>query len=216
MPAMRLILIGPPGSGKGTQAKLLSKRLGLTHIATGDMLRTAMARGTPAGKKAAPYVNSARLVPDELVNEVVAERFRLDPQPQFVFDGYPRTAVQAAALDAALKELGQNIDAVIFLNVEDEEIVHRISGRRICPKCQTPYHLVANPPTKEPGKCDQCGTELVLRDDDREDKIRKRLKDYRSMTLELKPYYLKQGLEKEIQAQGDIEAIYGAILEAIR
>jgi adenylate kinase len=215
MPAMRLILIGPPGSGKGTQAKLLCERLGLQHIATGDIFRTAIAQGTPAGKKAKSYVEGGQLVPDALVNEVVAERFRADPPPQFVLDGYPRTAEQAAALDSLLKELSLKIDAVVFLNVEDEEIVRRGSGRRICPKDQTPYHVVSNPP-KVPGKCDLCGENLVMRADDREDKIRKRLKDYRSMTLELKPYYLKQGLEKEIQAQGDIEAIYGAILEAIR
>ncbi len=212
---MRLILIGPPGSGKGTQAKLLCERLGLQHIATGDIFRTAIAQGTPAGKKAKSYVEGGQLVPDALVNEVVAERFRADPPPQFVLDGYPRTAEQAAALDSLLKELSLKIDAVVFLNVEDEEIVRRGSGRRICPKDQTPYHVVSNPP-KVPGKCDLCGENLVMRADDREDKIRKRLKDYRSMTLELKPYYLKQGLEKEIQAQGDIEAIYGAILEAIR
>lgn len=213
---MRLLLIGPPGSGKGTQAKLLSQRLGLAHIATGDMLRTAKKLGTAAGKKAAPFLDTAQLVPDELVNEVVAERLRSERTEQFVFDGYPRTAAQAAFLDDLLRELGLNIEAVVFLNVEDEEIVRRGSGRRICPKDQTPYHIVSNPPKKEPGKCDVCGTPLVLRDDDREDKIRKRLREYRDMTLELKPYYLKQGVEKEIQGQGDIEAIYQGILKAIR
>lgn len=212
---MRLILIGPPGSGKGTQAKLLSKRLGLTHIATGDMLRTAISQGTPAGKKAKPFVENGRLAPDDLVNEVVAERFRSDPQPQFVFDGYPRTAAQAAVLDTLLNELGSHLDAVVLLNVDGEEIVRRATGRRICPRDQTPYHIISNPP-KVPGKCDICDAELIQRPDDREDTVRGRSQLYLDSLLELQPYYQRKGLLKEVQGQGDIEAIYGAILQAIR
>lgn len=213
---MRLILIGPPGSGKGTQAQLLSKRLGLKHIATGDMLRTAIARGTAAGKKAEAFVNGGKLVPDELINEIIAELFRADSPQQFVFDGYPRTAVQAAALDALLQGLGLDITAVIFFEVEEEEIVRRSSGRRICPKDQTSYHVVSNPPKRDPGKCDQCGTILVQRADDREDTIRKRFSDYRHTTMELKPYYEQQSLVRVLRGQGDIETIYQAIIKASR
>src|SRR5205823_2076063 len=137
---MRLILIGPPGSGKGTQAKLLSQRLHLTHIGTGDLLREAVRLGTPAGKKVEPYVTSGQLAPDDLINELIAELFRREPRPTcFVMDGYPRTVAQADAFDQLLRQQFLDLQAAVFLIVDDDEIVRRICGRRVCPKCHASY-----------------------------------------------------------------------------
>ncbi len=211
---MRLILVGPPGSGKGTQAKLLSQRLGLAHIATGDILRKARDLGTPAGRKAAPFMDNGRLVPDDLVNEMVADLFRREDRPEnFVFDGYPRTLPQAAALDPVLRQQFLNIERVVVMLVDDEEIVRRVSGRWICPLCQTTYHTLYKPP-RVPGICDADGTALVQRPDDREATVRKRLKDYHDTTEGLIPFFREQGLVREVQGIGDIESIYGRILEA--
>jgi adenylate kinase len=204
---MRLILVGPPGSGKGTQAKLLAKRHGLAHISTGDMLREAVRLGTPAGKKAEPFVVNGQLAPDDLVNEVVADRFRRGDRPdQFVMDGYPRTVAQAASFDALLRQQFLDLTAVVVLQVDDDAIVERLSGRRICPKDQTPYHIRYNPP-RVPGVCDVCSTPLVQRADDHEETIRRRLKEYHETTAELIPYYRKQGLVREVEGMGEIEEI---------
>lgn len=214
---MRLILIGPPGSGKGTQAKLLTQHLGLAHIATGDILREAIRLGTPAGKKAEPYVKGGQLVPDELVNELVADRFRRPDRPErFVMDGYPRTLAQARAFDSVLAEQGLNLSGVVYLEVDDEEIVRRVSGRWICPKCQTPYQLQSHPPRK-PGYCDYHPEEkLIQRPDDREETVRERLRVYRASTVELIPYYRQRGLLREVLGQGDVETIFHAIEKAIQ
>jgi adenylate kinase len=213
---MRLILVGPPGSGKGTQAKLLSQRLGLAHIATGDILREARRLGTPAGRKAAPFMDNGQLVPDDLVNEMVADLFRREDRPEhFVFDGYPRTLPQAAALDPVLRQQFLNIERVVVLIVDDEEVVRRISGRWICPKDQTPYHVSANPPGR-PAVCDLCGTPLVQRPDDVEATVRHRQNLYHETTEGLIPFYREQGLVREVQGVGDIEAIYARIREALQ
>jgi adenylate kinase len=213
---MRVILVGPPGSGKGTQAKLLSDRQGLTHIATGDILRDAMRRGTTAGKKAEPFVVNGQLVPDDLVNELVADRFRRDDRPErFVMDGYPRTVAQAASFDALLRQQFLDVNAVIVLRVDDDAIVDRIAGRRICPKDQTPYHIRANPP-RVPGMCDLCGAPLVQRPDDHEETVRKRLKEYHETTAELIPYYRDQRLLREVEGMGDIEEIYRRIEQVLK
>src|SRR5438067_11277094 len=154
---MRLILVGPPGSGKGTQAKLLSSRLGLVHIGTGDILREAGRQNTPLGQVALPYMRSGQLVPDDLVNEIVAEYFRRDGRPdRFVLDGYPRTLAQAASFDQVLRQHFLDLQAVVHMIVEDEEIVRRLSGRWSCPKCKSTYHLTKKPPLN-PGVCDKCG-----------------------------------------------------------
>src|SRR5262245_59866696 len=212
---MRLILVGPPGSGKGTQAKLLCERLGLTYIGTGDILREAVRLQTPAGKRAEPFVVSGRLVPDDLVNEMVADRFRRDDRPDhFVLDGYPRTLAQAASFDQVLRQQFFNLDAVVVLTVDDEEIVKRLSGRWTCPKCKATYH-VTNKPPRQAGVCDACGTALVQREDDKEETIRRRLQVYRQSTAEVVPHYRAQGLVREVDGTGDIEAIYGNISRAI-
>jgi adenylate kinase len=205
---MRLILIGPPGSGKGTQAKLLSQRQGLAQIGTGDILREAVRMGTPLGLKAGPYIRSGKLVPDDLVNEVVAERFRRDDRPEaFVMDGYPRTLAQAASFDQVLRQQFLQLNAVLVFTVNDEEIVRRMTGRWSCPQCKTTYHMVNNPP-KKTGICDSCGSQLIQREDDREETVRERLKLYHQNTNGLVAYYQKEGLLHEIAGIGEIEDIY--------
>jgi adenylate kinase len=214
---MRLILIGPPGSGKGTQAKLLSDRLGLVHIATGDILREAIRLGTAPGRKAEPFVNDGKLVPDDLVNELVADRFRRDDRPErFVMDGYPRTLAQAASFDQVLRQQFMNLTAVVVLKVDDAEILRRLGGRWICPnsECHATYQLTKKPP-RIPGICDLCGTKLIQREDDKEETIRRRLEIYRQNTMELIPHYQRQGLVQEVPGEGDIDKIYNNIVQVL-
>lgn len=212
---MRLILVGPPGSGKGTQAKLLHQRLGLTHISTGDILREAIRLGTPAGRRAKPYMDGGQLAPDDLVNEVVAELFRRDDRPEkFVLDGYPRTIAQAASFDQVLRQQFLDVSAVVVLRVDDDEIVRRLSGRRVCPACKATFHAFFNPP-KKPWVCDVCGTALVQRPDDREETIRGRLRIYHQSTEALVSYYASRDRVHEVRGVGDIEAIYQSIQQAL-
>jgi adenylate kinase len=215
---MRLILVGPPGSGKGTQAKLLSERLGLAHIGTGDILREAVRLGTPAGRQAEPYVKGGQLVPDSLVNDLVADRFRRDDRPdRFVMDGYPRTLAQAASFDQVLRQQFLDLDAVLLLVVDDDEVVRRLSGRWSCPNvaCKATYHVTKKPP-RVPGICDECNAVLVQREDDREETIRRRLKVYCQNTVDLIPHYRSQGLLREVSGEGDIESIYARIEQALK
>jgi adenylate kinase len=212
---MRLILLGPPGSGKGTQAKLLCDRLGLVHISTGDILREAVRRNTAAGRLAQPYMVSGQLVPDDLVNEMVADHFRRDDRPEkFVMDGYPRTLAQAASFDQVLRQQFLNLDAVVQLLVDVEEVVKRLSGRWTCPRCQTPYHVRYKPP-RVPGICDLDGTPLVQREDDREETVRQRMAVYHHNTEPLVDYYRGQGLLRQVNGTGDMEVIYAHILQAL-
>lgn len=215
---MRLILLGPPGCGKGTQAKLLSKRSHLEHIGTGDLLRDAIRQQTACGLRARPYVESGQLVPDDLVNDLIAERFhRADRPERFVLDGYPRTRAQAESLDQVIRQEGVTLTAAVLLTVPDEEIVHRLSGRWSCPKsgCKATYHTVSNPP-RVPGVCDDCGTTLVQRDDDREETVRARLVVYHHNTVELIPYYRRQGLLLEVPGKGEIEVVYNTMVAALK
>ncbi len=215
---MRLILLGPPGCGKGTQAKLLSQREGMEHIGTGDILRQAIRQQTPAGRRAHPFVESGRLVPDDLVNDVVAERFKRDDRPDhFVMDGYPRTLAQAAAFDQVLRQQFLDLSAVILLQVEDEEIIGRVSERWSCPKpgCKATYHTVSNPP-KVLGVCDYCGTQLVQREDDRPGTVRARLVVYHGNTEALVGHYRAQRLLHEVAGHGPIEEVYANIIKVLK
>lgn len=215
---MRLIFIGPPGSGKGTQAKLLSQRLELAHVSTGDILREAIRQGTPEGSQAQPFVQAGQLVPDEIVNEIVASRFRgADSPDQFVMDGYPRTLFQADTFTQVLKDKDLALDGVIFLEVPDQEIIRRLSGRWNCPnpKCKATYHKVSHPP-KKAEVCDDCGTRLIQREDDREETVRKRLKIFHDLYDGLLDYYKRRNLLIPVPGLGDIETIYAAIEKGLR
>jgi len=213
---MRLILIGPPGSGKGTQAVLLSQRLGLAHISTGDMLRDAIRRGTPAGLQAQPFVTSGQLVPDDLVNQIIADYFRRDDRPEkFVMDGYPRTLPQAMAFEQILRQQFLGLDAVVLLEVDDEEIVRRNTGRLVCPHCGWSYHLTFKPP-RAAGICDNCGTKLIQREDDKEETVRRRLQVFHQTHGELLDHYRRMGLLRQVEGTGDIETIYANIVKALQ
>ncbi len=209
---MRLILVGPPGSGKGTQAKLLGREYGLCHISTGDILREAVRLNTPPGKLAQPFVVSGGLVPDDLVNEMVADRFRRDDRPeQFVLDGYPRTLAQAASFDQVLRQQFLDLSAVVLLKVDDKDIVQRLGGRRFCPNCQATYHLRFKPP-RVPDRCDDCSNSLQQREDDKEATVRKRLEVYHQNTMGLLDHYRKQGLVREVDGSGAIDQVFSEIV----
>jgi adenylate kinase len=215
---MRLIFIGPPGSGKGTQTKLLSQRLGLAHIGTGDMLREAVRQDSPSGRLAKAYVNGGQLVPDDVVNDIIAELFaQKDRASNFVMDGYPRTMSQARAFDATLTQYQLPLDAVILLVVPDQEIIRRLSGRWNCPNpsCNATYHTSFKPP-KVAGVCDDCKSPLMQRDDDREDTVRMRLQIYHDRHAELLDHYRKKGLLIEVPGMGDFETIYSNIVQTLK
>ncbi len=214
---MRLILLGPPGCGKGTQAGLLSRRNDLEHIGTGDLLRAAIRLHTPCGQRAKPFVDAGLLVPDELVNDIIAERFgRPDRPVRFVLDGYPRTVTQARSFDAVAHKQQLDLTGVVLITVGDEEIVKRLSGRWSCPKtgCMATYHTEMNAP-KVAGICDRCETRLVQRDDDKETTVRARLVVYHQNTETLIPHYRERGLLREVHGEGDIEQVYQAIVAAL-
>ncbi|MBI1918554.1 MAG: adenylate kinase [Planctomycetes bacterium] len=214
---MRLIFLGPPGCGKGTQAKLLSEQRHLEHIATGDILRDAKRRGTPAGNRARSYIEAGKLVPDDLVNDLIAERFSGEDRPQrFIMDGYPRTLNQAEAFERVLRQHGLNLTRVVLFKVDEEELVRRVAGRLSCPKtsCKATYHIISRPPQR-PGICDLCGTPLVQREDDKEETIRERLAVYHRQTAELIDYYRKQGLLREVFGEGEIPKVYERLLAVL-
>jgi adenylate kinase len=215
---MRLILLGPPGCGKGTQAKLLSRDMGLEHIGTGDLLRAAMRNRSQVGRRAQPFVEAGQLVPDGMVNDLIAERFdRSDPPERFVLDGYPRKLSQANAFEQMLRQTGLRLTAVLLLDLPDEEIVQRVGKRWSCPKagCKATYHTESNPP-KVPGICDDCGTALVQRADDKPETVRARLEVYHKDTVELIPYYRAQGLLHAVPADGTIEQVYDNIVKTLQ
>jgi adenylate kinase len=215
---MRLILLGPPGCGKGTQAQLLSQRNQLEHIGTGDILREAIRRQTPSGVRAKPFVDSGLLVPDDLVNDLIAERFAREDRPErFVLDGYPRTLAQAAALDQVLRQHCLSLSSVVLLEVDDEEIVRRVLKRWSCPRpgCKATYHLESKPP-RTPAVCDNCGTPLVQREDDRPETVRARLIVYHKNIVPLAQHYRAQGLLHEVAGHGAIEEVYANILKVLK
>ncbi|MHA1595492.1 MAG: adenylate kinase [Candidatus Baldrarchaeia archaeon] len=212
---MRIILFGPPGAGKGTQAKKLSEVFGIPHIATGDILREEVARGTELGKLAKSYMDRGELVPDDIIIRIIEERLkREDCRNGFILDGFPRTMAQAEALDDLLRRLNIKLDAVINLEVSDDEVVRRLSYRRICKKCGKIYHLMFDPP-KEDNICDMCGGELYQRDDDKEEVIRNRLEVYRKQTLPLLKYYEEKGLLININGERSIDEVFNDIIRVL-
>jgi adenylate kinase len=216
---MRLILLGPPGCGKGTQAKLLAERLNLQPIGTGDILREAIRLETPAGVKAEPFVKGGQLAPDSLVNDLVAELFYNGGRPErFVLDGYPRTLAQGASFDQVLRQVFLDISAVLHFVVLDEEIINRLSRRWICPNptCKTVYNAAQFPAHMEKRcKRPDCNQLLVQRPDDREETVRERLRVYHRNTEELVEHYRRQGKLLDIQAQGEVEVVYARIMKAL-
>ena len=208
---MNLILLGAPGAGKGTQAELLTEKLSIPAISTGNMLREAMANGTELGKKVKQYMDEGSLVPDELILGIVAERVaQPDCQNGFILDGVPRTLAQAEALE----EKGVKIDHVVSIEVDDSEIEGRMTGRRVCSKCGASYHVTANPPKTE-GQCDLCGSELIIRKDDAPETVRHRLEVYHASTEILKDFYGKLGRLRLVNGSQSIEGANEDILKAI-
>lgn len=210
-----IVLLGPPGAGKGTHAKLLSERLSVPHISTGDILRSRIHDGTPLGKKAKAFVESGRLVPNQLVIEMVAERLmEPDAQMGFILDGFPRTVEQAEALGEMLKTRGNALDAVLDFDTSEEVIVDRLSGRRSCPKCGTNFHI-RNIPPKRSGICDQCGTLLIQRKDDEEATVRRRLQVYREQTAPLVEFYKTLGLLRVVNGNLDVEPLQAVLAQQV-
>jgi adenylate kinase len=206
-----IILLGAPGSGKGTQAKKMTTSFAIPQISTGDMLREAVKNGTEMGRKAKVFMDEGGLVPDEVVIGIVRDRLReKDCDKGFILDGFPRTIPQAQALDRVIKELGKEITSVLSLEVDEEEIMERLSGRRTCSGCGAMYHVRFNPPKAE-GRCDKCAGTLLQRDDDKEETIRTRLVNYKKSTEPLIEYYRKTGKVHAVKASGDIDAIFADI-----
>ncbi len=205
---MKIIMLGAPGAGKGTQAKQIAAKYSIPHISTGDIFRANIKNGTELGKKAKEYMDQGLLVPDELTCDLVMDRIAQDDAKNgFVLDGFPRTIPQAEALDAALTKIGQSMDFAIDVDVPDDNIIGRMSGRRACLGCGATYHIVSIPPKKE-GICDTCGKELVLRDDDKPETVKKRLDVYHDQTQPLIEYYTKQGILKSVDGTQPMEKVF--------
>lgn len=212
---MDLILLGPPGAGKGTQAKLMIDQWDIPQVSTGDILRGAVREGTTLGVEAKGFMDSGELVPDRVVIGIIAERLKEEDAARgFILDGFPRTIPQAEALQEILDDLGRTIDHVISIDVDDEELVTRLTGRRMCKKCGESFHIVFNPSVKE-GVCDRCHGELYQRDDDKEETIRQRLRVYSDQTQPLINFYEKQGRVRHIEGTGSIEDIFSRVLDAV-
>ena len=212
---MNLILLGPPGAGKGTQAKNLVKRYSIPQISTGDILRSAVKEQSPMGIKAKGYMDSGALVPDEVVVGIVDERLdKSDCVSGFILDGFPRTVAQANALKAMLEAKGRSLDHVVSISVEKSELLQRITGRRTCKSCGKGYHVLFEPP-RTPGKCDECGGDLFQRDDDQEETMAKRLDVYEAQTAPLIAYYDSESLLRSLPGTGTIDDIYQRIVTII-
>jgi adenylate kinase len=213
---MRIVLLGAPGSGKGTEARILSEKLSIPHISTGDILRRAIAEKTPLGRTAKSYVEGGGLVPDEVMVGLVEERLRKDDSRKgFILDGFPRTLAQAETLQGTLERLGSSLDLVLHLDAPVEVLVERLAGRRVCRKCQALFHVKNMPPKKE-GICDNCGGELYQRPDDEEEVVRNRLKIYGSTVEKLLDYYRERGLLHMVSSGDGPEETFAEIWKLIR
>ena len=209
---MKIIMLGAPGAGKGTQAKKIAEKYNIPHISTGDIFRANIKKGTELGKKAKTFMDQGLLVPDDLVVDLVVDRVNQeDCTNGYVLDGFPRTIPQAEALTKALAEMGQKVDYAIDVDVPDENIVTRMSGRRACVGCGATYHL-KYAPTKVEGICDTCGGELILRDDDKPETVQKRLNVYHEQTQPLIDYYTKEGILKSVDGTKDLEEVFADIV----
>lgn len=208
---MKIIMLGAPGAGKGTQAKMIAKEYGIPHISTGDIFRANIKEGTDLGKEAKTYMDAGQLVPDELTVKILLDRVAKDDcKNGYVLDGFPRTIPQAEVLDEALNKLGDKIDFAIDVDVPDENIVRRMGGRRACVTCGATYHIEHVPPKKE-GICDTCGSELILRDDDKPETVSNRLKVYHEQTQPLIDFYTKKGVLKSVDGTVDMMDVFAAI-----
>ncbi|HEX6969230.1 MAG TPA: adenylate kinase [Micromonosporaceae bacterium] len=213
---MRLVLVGPPGAGKGTQAEYIAAHLSVPKISTGDIFRANVSQGTPLGVEAKRYMDAGMLVPDEVTINMVRERLaEPDTAEGFLLDGFPRTVPQAAALDKLLADLGTALDVVLELVVDDDEVIRRLSGRRTCRGCGKVWHVEFDPPSRE-GVCDRCGSELFQRDDDRPETIARRLTEYAEKTAPLVDYYGAQGKLVGIDATGPVEEVTVRAIDALR
>lgn len=209
---MKIVMLGAPGAGKGTQAKMISEKYGIPHISTGDIFRANIKENTELGQKAKTYMDKGLLVPDELVVDLVVDRLAQDDAAKgYVLDGFPRTIPQAEALTAALEKIGEKLDYAIDVDVPDENIINRMSGRRACVSCGGTYHIKYNP-TKTEGICDACGGELILREDDKPETVKQRLDVYHEQTQPLIDYYTKAGILKEVDGTVDLDAVFEAIV----
>lgn len=212
---MKIIMLGAPGAGKGTQAKMIAEKYGLPHISTGDIFRANIKNGTELGKEAKEYIDKGLLVPDELTVRLLLDRVAQDDcKNGYVLDGFPRTIPQAEVLDEKLSELGEKVDYAINVDVPDENIVNRMSGRRACLNCGATYHIVSIPPKKE-GICDVCASALVLRDDDRPETVQNRLKVYHEQTQPLIDFYEKKGVLRSVDGTLPMEEVFTAITKIL-
>ncbi|OGP75969.1 MAG: adenylate kinase [Deltaproteobacteria bacterium RBG_16_49_23] len=212
---MNLILLGPPGAGKGTQAQMMVERYHIPQISTGDILRTAVKEGTALGKQAKAFMEKGQLVPDEVVIGIIDERLRApDCNAGFILDGFPRTTPQAEALQAILTKIGKSVDHVVNIEVDPEELVRRLTGRRTCKNCGGMFHTPFHPPRKE-GACDRCGGTLYQREDDKEETIRTRLKEYERQTFPLIQYYQRKKLLRSIQGVGGQNQIFEQMIRVL-
>jgi adenylate kinase len=213
--SVRVGFLGPPGAGKGTQARDLAREWGVLHLATGDVLREAVAAGTSLGITAKGYMDRGALVPDDVIIGLVGERLGArDAATGFIVDGFPRTIAQAEAFAKLLKDMGQTLDAVVYFEVSEGELLRRLTGRRVCRNCGRTYHLTSSPPKRE-GVCDVCGGELYQREDDREATVRNRLEVYRRQTEPLLDYYRQRNQLVTVSGEGSVEAIRASIRAAV-